>query len=167
MVAVLWYTLLLSIIKDILTYTLVYGATWAGETYYRQSSEAQKELQNSTDVVGDIARKGSLALVLFSFISFAGSVMLPWVVESPDSEDDPLTPAKEVPEAVGWAMNLVRRYRLDITTAWGISQLGFATSMILAPFSSSFQFATTLIALCGLYVLSSSLSSSPPPHPIH
>ncbi|MCJ1355907.1 MAG: hypothetical protein MMC33_005900 [Icmadophila ericetorum] len=120
----------------------VYGATWAGETYYRQSPSAQKELQNSTDAPWHS--------FFFSFISLAGSIILPWIVESPDSDDDTSTPAKEVPEAVGWAMILIRMYRIDITTAWDMSQLGFATSMILAPFSQCFQFATTLIALCGL-----------------
>ncbi|KAI9696601.1 MAG: hypothetical protein M1836_005620 [Candelina mexicana] len=65
---------------------LVYGTTWVGETYYRQDDATALELKTSKDVAGDIARKGSLALVLFSLISFTGSIFLPWMVESPSEE---------------------------------------------------------------------------------
>ena len=60
----------------------VYGTTWVGETCYRQDAETALELKTSKDVAGDIARKGSLALVLFSMIPFAGSIFLPWVIQS-------------------------------------------------------------------------------------
>lgn len=130
----------------------VYGTTWVGETYYREDANRAEELRKSTDVVGDIARRGSLALVLFSFISFAGSILLPWVVESPtdDDDDDTSTSNKRLPAGVAKTVGLLQRYRPDITTAWGLSQLGFGLTMILAPLARSFEFATTLIALCGL-----------------
>ena len=98
-------------------------------------------------MVGEIARKGSLALVLFSVISFASSVFLPFLISLP-SDDEARSPHGNTPRTASF----IGRYRIDITTAWGISQLAFAASMILAPFSTSFQFATTLIALCGAYV---------------
>ena len=131
----------------------VYGTTWVGETYYRQNADNAAELKTSTDMVGEIARKGSLALVLFSVISFASSVILPFLISSP-SDDEARSPHANAPRTTSF----IDRYRIDITTAWGVSQLAFAASMILAPFSTSFQFATTLIALCGAYV-SLSLSS--------
>ena len=134
---------------------IVYGTTWVGETYYRQNADNAAELKTSTDMVGEIARKGSLALVLFSVISFASSVFLPFLIALP-SDDEARSPHGNTPRT---AASFFDRYRIDITTAWGLSQLAFAASMILAPFSTSFQFATTLIALCGAYV---SLSLSPP-----
>ena len=112
----------------------VYGTTWVGETYYRQNAAAAAELQTSTDPVGDIARKGSGALVLFSVISLASSIVLPFLVALPSDEP---------------SRYRTRRYHIDIATAWGVSQIAFAASMILAPLSESFGFATTLIALCG------------------
>ena len=127
---------------------IVYGTTWVGETYYRQNADNAAELKTSTDMVGEIARKGSLALVLFSVISFASSVFLPFLISLPSDDDDARSPHGNTPRTA----TFFDRYRIDITTAWGISQLAFAASMILAPFSTSFQFATTLIALCGAYV---------------
>ena len=131
----------------------VYGTTWVGETYYRQDARTAAELRSATDPVGVLARKGSGALFLFSLISLAGSIILPWVVESPSDEDDPLLAIKETSEGFGRTLSLLRRYRVDITTAWGLSQVAFGASMILAPISRSFQFATILVALCGLLVV--------------
>lgn len=131
--------------------SLVYGTTWVGETYYREDANRAEELRKSTDVVGDIARRGSLALVLFSFISFAGSILLPWIVESPaDDDDDTSTSRKRLPRGVAKTVGFLQRFRPDITTAWGLSQLGFGFTMILAPLARSFEFATILIALCGM-----------------
>ena len=100
-----------------------------------------------------LARKGSGALFLFSLISLAGSIILPWVVESPD--DDPLSSITEDQKGFARTIDIIRRYRIDITTAWGLSQVAFGASMILAPFSRSFEFATLLVALCGMCVQSS------------
>ncbi|MCJ1389609.1 hypothetical protein MMC18_002466 [Xylographa bjoerkii] len=128
--------------------TLVYGTTWVGETYYRQDASTAAELRGATDPVGALARKGGAAFFLFSLISLAGSIFLPWIVESPDN--DPLASIKEEPTGLAHAVASLRRYRPDITTAWGISQLAFGISMIMAPITHSFSSATTLVALCGL-----------------
>ncbi|CAD6594145.1 MAG: hypothetical protein ASARMPRED_008719 [Alectoria sarmentosa] len=135
-----WYDGLLSLV--------LYGTTWVGETYYRQNADNAAELQTTEDIVGEIARKGSLALVLFSMISFTSSIILPFLVSLP-SDDTTRYPVRNNPPPLKRSARLLQRYRVDIATAWGISQLVFAASMILAPFSTSFQFATTLIALCG------------------
>jgi solute carrier family 45 protein 1/2/4 len=126
----------------------VYGTTWVGETYYREDESRASELRGAVDPVGLLARKGSGALFLFSLISLAGSIMLPWFVESPEGDDHSSDPKKD---SEGF-LSTLRRYRIDITTAWGLSQVLFGFAMLLAPISHSFQFATTLIALCGLYV---------------
>ncbi|MCJ1400260.1 hypothetical protein MMC11_003464 [Xylographa trunciseda] len=123
----------------------VYGTTWVGETYYRQDASTAAELRDATDSVGALARKGGAAFFLFSLISLAGSIFLPWVVESPN--DDPFASVKDAPNGL---THTLRRYRPDITTAWGFSQLAFGISMLMAPFTHSFSSATTLVALCGL-----------------
>lgn len=127
---------------------IVYGTTWVGETYYRQNADNAAKLQTTKDIVGEIARKGSLALVLFSVISLTSSIFLPFLVSLPSDDNTP-RPIMNATRRFARTNILFQRYQIDITTAWGISQLVFAASMILAPFSTSFQFATTLIALCG------------------
>ncbi|KAM0796653.1 hypothetical protein BDR22DRAFT_811597 [Usnea florida] len=126
----------------------VYGTTWVGETYYRQNADNAANLQSSGDIVGEIARKGSLALVLFSLISFASSIFLPVLISLP-SDDIAQHPTQTASQPLSHIRSLIQRYQIDITTAWAVSQFLFAASMIMAPFSTSFQFATTLIALCG------------------
>ncbi|KAI9759191.1 MAG: hypothetical protein M1835_000441 [Candelina submexicana] len=111
----------------------VYGTTWVGETYYRQDATTALELKTSKDVAGDIARKGSLALVLFSLISFTGSIILPWMVESPAEETTQSEGADARRSTPG--RSPLKRYQMSITTAWGLSQMAFGSSMILAPFS--------------------------------
>lgn len=130
----------------------MYGTTWVGETYYRQNADNAAELQTTKDLVGEIARKGSLALVLFSVISFTSSIFLPFLISLPSDDAIPRHPIGNTPRPHTRTAGFFQRYRIDITTAWGISQLAFAASMILAPFSTSFQSATTLVALCGAYV---------------
>lgn len=125
----------------------VYGTTWVGETYYRQNPEKAEELRGSVDPVGDMARKGSFAFMLFSVISLAGSVFLPWVVKTPSSDEPPsptVITSRQAPRG--------KRHKLMITTAWGLSQMAFSGAMILAPLSRSFSFSTILLAFCGLQV---------------
>ena len=126
----------------------VYGSTWVGEIYYQQDEQTAAELKLSTDVAGDIARKGSLALVWFSLTSFAGSVCWPWIVTSPQHQGGPLR--KQETSGSRFVPRMPRLFQIDITMAWGLSQLLFAFSMVLAPLSKSFRFASMIIALCGL-----------------
>lgn len=128
----------------------VYGTTWVGETYYRQNAEAAQELNGSSDAVGDVARKGSLAFVIFSIISFVSSVVLPWIVQPPSGTGKPSAALLSPSESP--VFRSLDVYRMDIVTAWGMSQLAFGACMIVAPLSTSFNFSTTVIALCGMQV---------------
>lgn len=104
-------------------------------------------------MLGDIARKGSLALVLFSLIAFCGSIILPWFVKGPTDEEKSSTAnggLSEPPRPHKSPSSIIRKYQPDIPTAWALTQLAFGASMILAPISHSFRFATTLIAVCGM-----------------
>ncbi|KAI9812428.1 MAG: hypothetical protein M1827_004659 [Pycnora praestabilis] len=125
---------------------LFYSTTWVGETYFRY--DAPKTAQESKDTLGDIGRVGSLSLVVFSIITFAGSVLLPWVVKSP--EDSRLEFAPRPLISVTRAVNKFGKYKPDLLTAWTYSHFIFAGSMMLAPFITSLRSATVLVAVCGL-----------------
>jgi solute carrier family 45 protein 1/2/4 len=98
--------------------------------------------------VGDIARKGSFALLLFSLVSFAGSIVLPLIVASP-GDDEPI-PAKWEVRGSESIFGFLRVPRIDICTAWGLSQLLFSGSLMLAPAMSSYWIVSLVIAFCGL-----------------
>ncbi|KAI9834726.1 MAG: hypothetical protein M1819_002811 [Sarea resinae] len=125
---------------------LFYSTTWVGETYFRY--DAPKDAQQSSDMLGEIGRVGSLSLVVFSVISFAGSVTLPWVVKAPENENTPFTPRP--PPSIGPLVSEMAKYKPDLLTAWMISHLIFAAAMILAPFVTSLRFATTIVSVCGI-----------------
>lgn len=123
---------------------LFYNSTWVGETYFRY--DVPIDLQQSKDALGDIGRIGSMALVVFSTITFIGAFVLPFFIKSPD--EGGVTPRP--PKSIAKAVTAINKYKPDLLTAWFAGHLIFAGTMIFAPFAKSFQFATTLVALCGL-----------------
>ena len=127
---------------------LFYGPTWVGETYMRYS--APEHVKYSTDTLGEIGRIGSLSLVVFSIITFAGSVLLPLLVDSPEDEKSGFTPRP--PPSIAPLIKTLNQYRPDLLTAWMLSHLIFAGAMFLAPFVQSLHFATILVSICGMYV---------------
>ncbi len=129
-----------------------------GETYFRY--DAPQTARDSKDTLGDIGRVGSLSLIAFSIVTFAGSVLLPWVIRSPDDDQKPcFTPRP--PPSIAPLVTALSRLKPDLATAWMLSHLVFAGSMALAPFVTSLRFATTLVALCGMCVPFHSLSPTP------
>ncbi|OAF58620.1 hypothetical protein VC83_05044 [Pseudogymnoascus destructans] len=123
---------------------LFYGSTWVGETYFRY--DAPVDVKQSEDALGDVGRMGSMALVVFSMVTFAGAFLLPFFVRSP--EEDNFTPRP--PSSIAKLVKLVTKHKPDLLTAWFIGHFMFAGAMILAPLASSFRFATALVAFCGL-----------------
>ena len=126
---------------------LFYGATWVGETYFRYS--APHMVAESSDTLGDIGRIGSLSLIIFSIITFLGSVLLPLLVKSPEDEKPQFTPRP--PPSIAPLVKFLNQYKPDLNTAWMLSHFIFAGSMILAPFARSLKFATILVSFCGMY----------------
>lgn len=118
---------------------LFYNTTWIGETYFRY--EVGPDAEDSNDVLGDIGRIGSTALVIYSTITFAGAFILPLLVKSPDE--------KEAPSQSG-TLGRVLDKRPNLLTTWICGHLMFSASMILAPFATSFRFATFLVCFCGM-----------------
>ncbi|KAI9171579.1 alpha-glucoside permease [Paramyrothecium foliicola] len=123
---------------------LFYSTTWVGETYFRYDLPAGAE--KSKDALGDIGRIGSTALTLYSIVTFVAAFTLPLLVKSPDDEGFTQRP----PQAVTGYLQRFATLKPDLLTTWVFGQLLFAAAMSLAPFATSFKFATILVCLCGL-----------------
>lgn len=124
---------------------LFYSTTWVGETYFRY--DVSRDAAESNDVLGDIGRIGSMALVVSSFITFISAFVLPLIVKSP--EENQFT--KRPPAAIAELARKLSKYQPNLLSAWICGHLMFSGAMILAPFAHSFKFATALVAFCGLY----------------
>ena len=115
-----------------------------GETYFRY--DAPHDVKESKDVLGDVGRIGSMALVVFSMVTFSGAFLLPFLIRSPD--DGGFTPRP--PTSIAGFVTKMAEYRPDLLTAWFAGHFIFAGAMIFAPFAASFRFATVLVAFCGM-----------------
>ncbi|KAJ5624207.1 hypothetical protein N7510_000516 [Penicillium lagena] len=126
---------------------LFYSTTWVGETYFRYEVPAE-QVTKSTDMLGEVGRVGSLSLVVFSSITFLSSVLLPFCVQPPDTKRERFTPRP--PPGIARLLKSITTVRPDLQTAWLISQVMFAATMIFAPLAHSRAFATFLVAVCGI-----------------
>ncbi|KAF2404567.1 hypothetical protein EJ06DRAFT_579167 [Trichodelitschia bisporula] len=125
---------------------LFYSTTWIGEVYLRYNAPA--DARDHADSLGQIGRVGSLSLIVFSLVTFAGSVMLPWVIETPTEETPDFTPRP--PASIAPFLAELQKYKPRLITAWSYSHIIFAGSMVSAPFVTSLRSATTIIAMCGI-----------------
>jgi solute carrier family 45 protein 1/2/4 len=105
-------------------------------------------MAKSTDMLGEVGRVGSLSLTVFSSITFLSSVLLPFCIQSPDSKRTKFTPRP--PPGFAGVLKAITSVRPDLQTAWLISQIMFAATMIFAPLAHSRGFATFLVAVCGI-----------------
>ncbi|EER44596.1 sucrose transporter [Histoplasma capsulatum var. duboisii H88] len=125
---------------------LFYSSTWVGETYFRY--EAPKEAaEKSPDTLGDVGRLGSMSLVMFSLVTFISSVILPFGVVSPDTKQPSI---RRPPLGLIKFLNKLHFTRPDLQTAWMLSHLMFALTMLFAPAARSVRSATLLVATCGI-----------------
>ncbi|OJJ48605.1 hypothetical protein ASPZODRAFT_93450 [Penicilliopsis zonata CBS 506.65] len=127
---------------------LFYSTTWVGETYFRY--EAPQGAAESKDILGEVGRLGSLSLVVFSSITFLSSVLLPFCVQAPDKNKKRPNFTPRPPERLAAVLTRLTAIRPDLQTAWLISDLMFAATMIFAPLARSRAFATSLVAICGI-----------------
>ncbi|KAG9661590.1 SUC2 like protein, partial [Aureobasidium melanogenum] len=125
---------------------LFYSTTWVGEIYLRY--DAPPEIKQSKDPLSDIGRVGSMSLIVFSIVTFIGSIALPWMVKSPEDDKPDFTPRP--PASIAPIVKTVVERKPSLLTAWTVAHLIFAGSMIFAPFVTSLRFATTLVAVCGI-----------------
>lgn len=127
---------------------LFYSSTWVGEIYLRYDAPAG----TSNDALADVGRVGSRALIVFSFVSFALSIVLPYLARNPtDEEKPPFTPRPpRALESVLDKFPSCNSWKPTLPVAWLLANLTFTATMIFAPLVRSVHFATILVALCGL-----------------
>lgn len=126
---------------------LFYGSTWVGEIYLRYDAPSD----TTSDALSDVGRVGSRALIVFSFVSFGLSIILPYLARSPsDEEKPPFTPRPpRSMEAVLSKVPSWNSWKPTLPMAWLLANLAFTASMLFAPVVHSVHFATILVAVCG------------------
>ncbi|PSK56570.1 proteinral alpha-glucoside permease [Elsinoe australis] len=125
---------------------LFYSSTWVGETYLRY--DAPESVKSSPDSLSTIGRVGSMTLILFSVVTFIGSVSLPWLVQSPDNPISTFTPRP--PRRLAPILRILPKRKPTLLSAWTAGNLLFALAMCFAPFIASLRSASFIVATCGL-----------------
>lgn len=123
-----------------------YSATWAGEIYMKYDAEV--ELKTSEDVLSQVGRIGSLILVIFSTVTLIASVILPWVVESPEifgAEN-----ASRASLETSTTFIRFKKYKPSLLTTWKYSHLMFMCAMLYAPWIRSLHSVKILVIACGM-----------------
>ncbi|KAJ4295839.1 hypothetical protein N0V88_004541 [Collariella sp. IMI 366227] len=153
---------------------IIYSSTWVGETYFRY--DAPPSARNPKDAAGELGRIGSMALTAYSMVSFAAAWILPVLIQAPKTKPSPT--ARQPPSPPHPHLQPPPPgppHRLDC------QHHPLRLRHVPHPFATSFRFATTIVALCGVpWCISSwapttflgmevnklgSSSSSLPPHP--
>lgn len=124
---------------------LFYGSTWVGEIYLRHEAPAS----NDSNALNDVGRHGSMSMIVWSIISFAASIVLPWIVQSPDDDEKPGYTARP-PQSLQGVLKDVKSVKPTLLMAWAAGNVLFAAAMFFAPMVQSVTFATVLVALCGI-----------------
>ncbi|KAF4122398.1 solute carrier family 45, member 1/2/4 [Geosmithia morbida] len=130
---------------------LFYSTTWVGETYFRYN--VPDDAKDSKDVLGDMGRVGSTALVLYSSVTLIGSVVLPPLVKSPEenkSVSEKEDTERSAPGFVKRLNNKLGVYKPTLLNTWIAGHFMFSGAMAVAPFAASVNVATALVCLCGL-----------------
>ncbi|KAL2263757.1 hypothetical protein VTK26DRAFT_5284 [Humicola hyalothermophila] len=123
---------------------IIYSSTWVGETYFRYN--LSDDPRDGNDALGDMGRIGSMALTAYSTMSFISAWVAPALIRAP--EDDSFT--HRPPASLAPLIEAFNKVKPDLLTAWVFSSVLFAGAMFLTPFATSFRFATTIVALCGI-----------------
>lgn len=123
---------------------IIYSSTWVGETYFRY--DAPKEVRQSADALGEMGRIGSMALTVYSSVTFVGAWVLPLFVQAPDA--DSFTPRP--PASIAHLVERFNKLKPDLLSVWVWGHFIFSGAMFLTPFATSFRAATAIVAVCGL-----------------
>jgi solute carrier family 45, member 1/2/4 len=152
---------------------LFYSATWAGEIYTKYHSDRQE----SSDRVGDIARVGSMTMMIFSIVSLVFSLALPELLEKAAIDTSirstsafSTRPSSKV--QLGYFVirrlitlgrcillplqymrvvlqNLFDFYEIDICDFWFASHVVYAVASFSSGFVRSIGQAGVVVGLCG------------------
>jgi solute carrier family 45 protein 1/2/4 len=123
---------------------IIYSSTWVGETYFRY--DVSPSARDSNDALGDMGRIGSMALTVYSTVSFISAWILPALIQAPEDE----TFTHRPPASLAPFIETFNKVKPDLLTAWIASNVLFALAMFFTPFATSFRFATIIVAFCGI-----------------
>ncbi|KAL2154171.1 hypothetical protein VTH82DRAFT_2847 [Thermothelomyces myriococcoides] len=123
---------------------IVYSSTWVGETYFRY--DVSPDARASTDALGSMGRIGSMALTVYSTVSFISAWILPALIQAPEDE----TYTHRPPPSLAPLIEAFNKVKPDLLTAWIASSVLFSLAMFFTPFATSFRFATAIVAFCGI-----------------
>lgn len=137
---------------------LFYSSTWVSEVYIKY--DAPQEESQSDDKVGDLARVGSMSLMLFSLVSLICSLILPELIKKPADRQSHrqgrLTTVKFVLRRLKRACNIVLApinlylgTSLTLTDLWFTSHLVYALAAFSTGFVRSVTQATIVVGICG------------------
>ncbi|KAL1843040.1 hypothetical protein VTJ49DRAFT_3354 [Mycothermus thermophilus] len=123
---------------------IIYSSTWVGETYFRYDVPASA--RDSQDALGDMGRIGSMALTVYSTVSFLSAWVLPALIRAPEEE----TYTHRPPASIAPLVEAIQKHKPDLLAAWTVSNVVFAAAMFFTPFATSFRVATWIVAFCGI-----------------
>ncbi|KAK3301144.1 uncharacterized protein B0H64DRAFT_32119 [Chaetomium fimeti] len=123
---------------------IIYSSTWVGETYFRY--DVSPNARDSKDALGDMGRIGSMALTVYSTVSFLSAWILPALIQAPEDE----TFTHRPPASLAPLIETFNKVKPDLLTAWIASNILFSLAMFFTPFATSFRFATIIVAFCGI-----------------
>lgn len=123
---------------------IVYSSTWVGETYFRY--DVSVDARDSHDALGEMGRIGSMALTVYSTVSFLSAWILPALIQTPEEESYTHRP----PRRIAPLIEGFNKSKPTLLTAWVASSVVFAAAMVLTPFATSFRFATAIVAFSGI-----------------
>jgi solute carrier family 45 protein 1/2/4 len=149
---------------------LFYSSTWVGEVYIKYNAKDFGADKNA-DLVGEIARRGALSLMVFSFVSLASSLIFPELVGRKHNFSVTTPPPYRPTHGVSRTLNVIYRgiqgllralmrpfnylllrlrlLNIQLIDLWLASHLIYAFSSSLTAYVHDVSQATFLVALCG------------------
>lgn len=124
---------------------LFYASTWVGEVYMKYGKEKFEQL-NDSDKVGRVARKGSAALLAFSCVSLAFSIILPEMLKLTKSAT---TSARSCVAQQIWIKKLLAGTNYTLVDLWFVSHIAYSVAVLSTGFVTSYSQAMAVAAVCG------------------
>jgi solute carrier family 45, member 1/2/4 len=124
---------------------LFYGSTWVGEIYVRHEAP-----DTAGDALTEVGRAGATSYIIFSIVTFASAIVLPWLVQSPDDENEREAYASRPLDSLQSRLTPAPKNKPTLLTTWMLANIVFACAMVFAPLVRSVAFASLLIAISGV-----------------
>jgi solute carrier family 45 protein 1/2/4 len=123
---------------------MFYGSTWVGEIYLRHDAP------KTDDVLSQVGRVGSTALIIHSVVGFTTAIVLPWLVTSPGEDLKSTNFTPRPPASLQGVVGNFRFSKPSLLDVWTFGCTLFGSCLIFAPLVKSVGFATFLMAATGV-----------------